>query len=129
MSLGRDTTFTWYGHACLEIRTPGGKTILVYPWFSNPKSPKTIDRVDRCDVLRVTHGHLHGVLRGPVENQIVDHGAHDHAAAHELPDRVANVRVVTPETVHPPDNESVPAAKEVEQATALGTVGKACADA
>ncbi|MFL5755043.1 MAG: metal-dependent hydrolase [Chloroflexota bacterium] len=58
MSLGRDTTFTWYGHACLEIRTPGGKTILVDPWFSNPKSPKTIDKVDRCDILLVTHGHF-----------------------------------------------------------------------
>ena len=26
MSLGRDTTFTWYGHACVEVQTPGGKT-------------------------------------------------------------------------------------------------------
>ena len=24
MSLGRDTTFTWYGHSCVEVRTPGG---------------------------------------------------------------------------------------------------------
>ena len=25
MGLGRDTTITWYGHACVEVRTPGGK--------------------------------------------------------------------------------------------------------
>ena len=34
------TTITWYGHACVEVRTPGGKTILIDPWFGNPTSPK-----------------------------------------------------------------------------------------
>ena len=34
------TTITWYGHACVEVRTPGGKTILIDPWFGNPSSPK-----------------------------------------------------------------------------------------
>jgi L-ascorbate metabolism protein UlaG (beta-lactamase superfamily) len=58
MALGRDTTFTWYGHACVEVRTPGGKTILIDPWFSNPKSPKSPDQVDRCDLMLVTHGHF-----------------------------------------------------------------------
>ncbi|MGZ6313461.1 MAG: metal-dependent hydrolase [Candidatus Limnocylindrales bacterium] len=57
MGLGRDTTFTWYGHACVEVRTPGGKTILFDPWFGNPKSTKTADAVDACDVMLVTHGH------------------------------------------------------------------------
>ena len=37
MGLGRDTTFTWYGHACVEVRTPGGKVILIDPWFGNPQ--------------------------------------------------------------------------------------------
>jgi L-ascorbate metabolism protein UlaG (beta-lactamase superfamily) len=27
------------------------------PWFGNPKSPKTADQVDRCDLLLVSHGH------------------------------------------------------------------------
>ena len=31
MGLGRDTTFTWFGHACVEVRTPGGKVILIDP--------------------------------------------------------------------------------------------------
>jgi L-ascorbate metabolism protein UlaG (beta-lactamase superfamily) len=57
MSIDRGTTFTWYGHACVEVRTPGGKTILVDPWFGNPRSPKAADSVDACDVLVVTHGH------------------------------------------------------------------------
>ena len=57
MPLDRDTTITWYGHACIEIRTPGGKTILVDPWFGNPNSPRRPEAVDRCDVMVVTHGH------------------------------------------------------------------------
>jgi L-ascorbate metabolism protein UlaG (beta-lactamase superfamily) len=58
MAIGRDTTFTWYGHACVEVRTPGGRTVLIDPWFSNPRSPKPPDQVDRCDVMIVTHGHF-----------------------------------------------------------------------
>ena len=54
----RDTTFTWYGHSCFEVRTPGGKTILIDPWFGNPNSPRTADSVERCDLLLVTHGHF-----------------------------------------------------------------------
>ena len=57
MALGRDTSFTWYGHACVEVRTPGGKTVLIDPWFGNPKSPKRPEEVTRCDVMLVTHGH------------------------------------------------------------------------
>lgn len=51
------TTITWYGHACVEIRTPGGKVVLLDPWFANPRSPKSPDAVDRCDVMLVSHGH------------------------------------------------------------------------
>jgi L-ascorbate metabolism protein UlaG (beta-lactamase superfamily) len=58
MPLGRDTTFTWYGHSCVEVRTPGGLTILIDPWFSHPRSPKPPEQVDRCDVMIVTHGHF-----------------------------------------------------------------------
>lgn len=57
MAIDRDTTFTWYGHACVEARTPGGKVVLIDPWFGNPLSPRSADTVDRCDVLLVTHGH------------------------------------------------------------------------
>ena len=57
MAIDRDTTFTWFGHACVEVRTPGGKVILIDPWFGNPKSPRGADTVDACDLLLVTHGH------------------------------------------------------------------------
>ena len=51
------TTITWYGHACVEIRTPGGKVILFDPWFANPTSPKSPDAVEACDIMLVSHGH------------------------------------------------------------------------
>lgn len=51
------TTITWWGHACIELVTPGGATVLVDPWFANPASPREPDTVDRCDLLLVTHGH------------------------------------------------------------------------
>lgn len=57
MALDRDTTFTWYGHSCYEVRTPTGKVILFDPFFANPMSPRSADSIDRCDVLLVTHGH------------------------------------------------------------------------
>jgi L-ascorbate metabolism protein UlaG (beta-lactamase superfamily) len=57
MALDRQVRITWYGHACFEIVTPGGKTVLVDPWFGNPASPRAPETVDRCDVLLVTHGH------------------------------------------------------------------------
>ncbi len=49
--------FTWWGHACVEVETPGGKVILFDPWFGNPRSAKPADAVERCDLLLVTHGH------------------------------------------------------------------------
>jgi L-ascorbate metabolism protein UlaG (beta-lactamase superfamily) len=57
MPLDRDTAITWYGHSCFEVRTPGGVVILFDPWFGNPKSPKSANAVERCDILLVTHGH------------------------------------------------------------------------
>jgi L-ascorbate metabolism protein UlaG (beta-lactamase superfamily) len=57
MAIGRETSFTWLGHAAVEVRTPGGKVILFDPWLGNPNSPRTADSVTQCDVLLVTHGH------------------------------------------------------------------------
>jgi len=57
MALDTTATFTWYGHSCWEIATPGGKTVLLDPWFGNPLSPKPPQAVDRCDVMLVSHGH------------------------------------------------------------------------
>jgi L-ascorbate metabolism protein UlaG (beta-lactamase superfamily) len=57
MAIGRDTTFTWLGHAAVEVRTPGGKVILFDPWLGNPKSPRSADTQQQLDLLLVTHGH------------------------------------------------------------------------
>ena len=53
-----ETAITWYGHSCVEVLTPGGKTIIFDPWYANPSSPKAPEAVDRCDLLLVTHGHF-----------------------------------------------------------------------
>ena len=57
MESAGSTAITWHGHACVELRTPGGKVVLFDPWFENPKSPRSPDSVDRCDVMLVSHGH------------------------------------------------------------------------
>jgi L-ascorbate metabolism protein UlaG (beta-lactamase superfamily) len=58
VAIDRDTTFTWYGHSCWEVTTPGGKTILLDPWFGNPSSPRDPSQVTACDLMLVTHGHF-----------------------------------------------------------------------
>jgi L-ascorbate metabolism protein UlaG (beta-lactamase superfamily) len=58
MAIGRDTTFTWLGHAGVEVQTPGGRTVLIDPWFENPNTPRGVEEQARCDVLLVTHGHF-----------------------------------------------------------------------
>ena len=57
MGLPAGSTITWYGHACIEISTAGGRTVLIDPWVGNPLSPKAADSVTVCDLLLVTHGH------------------------------------------------------------------------
>lgn len=57
MALDPATTITWHGHACVEVATPGGRTILFDPWFGNPKSDRQAADVRACDLLLVTHGH------------------------------------------------------------------------
>ena len=52
-----ETAITWFGHACIEIVSPGGKVVLIDPWFANPMSPRAPETVDRCDLMLVTHGH------------------------------------------------------------------------
>ena len=46
-----ETAITWFGHACIEIVSPGGKVVLIDPWFANPMSPRAPETVDRCDLM------------------------------------------------------------------------------
>lgn len=53
---------TWLGHATFILDTPGGKRILVDPWFGdNPSVPdawKSIDALGKVDILLISHGHF-----------------------------------------------------------------------
>jgi L-ascorbate metabolism protein UlaG (beta-lactamase superfamily) len=59
--------FTWFGHSCVELRTPGDKVVVFDPWFSNPTSPRAAADVDRCDVMLVSHGHFDHLGSAPRE--------------------------------------------------------------
>jgi L-ascorbate metabolism protein UlaG (beta-lactamase superfamily) len=50
-------SITWFGHATFLLITPGGKRIVFDPWLNgNPKAPAGA-RIDKADVICVTHGH------------------------------------------------------------------------
>jgi L-ascorbate metabolism protein UlaG (beta-lactamase superfamily) len=70
--MATEATFTWYGHACVELKTPGGLTVLLDPWFGNPTSPRTADSVDKCDVMLVSHGHHDHLGAGPTQIDSAD---------------------------------------------------------
>ena len=48
---------TWFGHATWLLETPGGRRLLIDPWFTgNPKAPEDPD-LGTIDVIVLTHGH------------------------------------------------------------------------
>lgn len=55
------TEVLWLGQAAFRVTTPGGKSIMIDPWFTtNPKTPadwKHLDSVGKVDAILVTHGH------------------------------------------------------------------------
>jgi len=59
------TRFRWFGHSCVELRTPGGKVVLFDPWFGNPTSPRAAADVENCDVMLVSHGHFDHIGSAP----------------------------------------------------------------
>ncbi|MGI8928464.1 MAG: metal-dependent hydrolase [Candidatus Limnocylindrales bacterium] len=65
-----EATFTWFGHSCIELRTPGGRSVLIDPWFGNPTSPRSADDVTQCDVMLVSHGHFDHI--GSAPRQVAD---------------------------------------------------------
>jgi L-ascorbate metabolism protein UlaG (beta-lactamase superfamily) len=56
---------TWLGHGTYQFRLETGEVILVDPWIEgNPKYPEG-HKIDRVDVILVSHGHfdhIHDVL-------------------------------------------------------------------
>ncbi|MEN9314673.1 MAG: hypothetical protein RIS35_1066 [Pseudomonadota bacterium] len=55
------TEVLWLGQAAFRITTPGGKSIVIDPFFTgNPKTPaewKHLDSIGKVDAILVTHGH------------------------------------------------------------------------
>jgi len=58
-------SFTWYGHSCVQLKTPGGKIVLLDPWFGNPTSPQSEGAVGECHLMLVSHGHFDHLGSGP----------------------------------------------------------------
>jgi L-ascorbate metabolism protein UlaG (beta-lactamase superfamily) len=54
------TQVTWYGHAAVVVRTPGGTVLAIDPWLSNPRSPDkdAAQKLEKVDYILVTHGHF-----------------------------------------------------------------------
>jgi L-ascorbate metabolism protein UlaG (beta-lactamase superfamily) len=49
---------TWFGHSTFLLRTPGGKRVLLDPWFAeNPACPASMKKPPKPDVIVVSHGH------------------------------------------------------------------------
>jgi L-ascorbate metabolism protein UlaG (beta-lactamase superfamily) len=49
---------TWLGHSSFRLRTPGGKELLLDPWFTgNPSFPEAA-RPKSADLILISHGHF-----------------------------------------------------------------------
>ncbi|MBL8176249.1 MAG: metal-dependent hydrolase [Bryobacterales bacterium] len=48
---------TWLGHGSFHLQGPGGETLLIDPWFDNPKFPKDFT-IDHVGAILITHGHF-----------------------------------------------------------------------
>ncbi len=59
MPINSDVSFTWVGHGTWKIRSAKGKEILIDPWvMGNPVAPANLKKVDKCDLMLITHGHF-----------------------------------------------------------------------
>ena len=48
---------TWLGHSAFRLRTPGGKEILLDPWYTgNPSFPESA-KPKSADLILLSHGH------------------------------------------------------------------------
>ena len=58
MALNSEVSFTWVGHGTWKVRSAKWKEILIDPWvMNNPAAPEALKKVERCDIMLVSHGH------------------------------------------------------------------------
>jgi L-ascorbate metabolism protein UlaG (beta-lactamase superfamily) len=55
-AFSQEPTLTWLGHAAFKYTTRSGLVVLIDPWISNPKAPKSVS-FKRVDAILVTHAH------------------------------------------------------------------------
>jgi L-ascorbate metabolism protein UlaG (beta-lactamase superfamily) len=48
---------TWLGQAAFHLRTPGGKSLFIDPWFESSMFPASWPRPADVDAILVTHAH------------------------------------------------------------------------
>jgi L-ascorbate metabolism protein UlaG (beta-lactamase superfamily) len=54
----QNLAITWLGHSSFRLRTPGGKEVLIDPWYTgNPAFPAAA-RPKTADLILITHGHF-----------------------------------------------------------------------
>ena len=59
MALNAEVSFTWIGHGSWKARSAKGKEIYIDPWvMNNPVAPDALKKVDRCDLMLISHGHF-----------------------------------------------------------------------
>jgi L-ascorbate metabolism protein UlaG (beta-lactamase superfamily) len=53
----QNLAITWLGHSSFRLRTPGGKEVLIDPWYTgNPAFPESA-RPKAADLILISHGH------------------------------------------------------------------------
>jgi len=58
MALNSQVSFTWVGHGTWRAKSAKGKELLIDPWvMNNPGAPASMKKVDKCDLMLITHGH------------------------------------------------------------------------
>jgi L-ascorbate metabolism protein UlaG (beta-lactamase superfamily) len=59
MALNPEVGFTWVGHGTWKVRSAKWKEIIIDPWvMNNPVAPDNLKKVERCDIMLITHGHF-----------------------------------------------------------------------
>jgi len=56
-----NTQLQWYGQSAFKLTTPSGKVLLIDPWLTNPVNPTgkaDLAKLDRVDLILITHGHF-----------------------------------------------------------------------